>query len=66
MRKHIGAILFFIAAVLCLGSYREASAAETEIDSKNFPNGSADKNMDYYRTPKGVFICILKNKNQLH
>lgn len=38
MRKHIGAILFFIATVLCIGGYKEASAAETEIDSKNFPN----------------------------
>ncbi len=28
--------------------------------------GGADKNLDYYRTPKGVFICILKNKNQVH
>lgn len=25
--------------------------------------GDADKNLDYYRTPKGVFLCIPKNKN---
>lgn len=44
---------------------------ELSIDLETFSDvdirdGGADKNLDYYRTPKGVFICIPKNKNQLH
>lgn len=35
-------------------------------EEEQIVQGGADKNLDYYRTPKGVFICILKNKKQLH